>query len=221
MFNNFRDRLLFIKLSRDEQYARLAFFILGVVCTAIVIDLIYLNLFLLNRGNNAVFTSSSIKHSITSVPSPMMVDSLSPTSIPTPVPTTITSSGSSGVQSGGVKDLYIPLGSGTTQSNVWTNIPGAEAQIDFGQYQHIKEVRFEASIYVPDSNEAVSVRLYNITDNHPVWYSQVTTNSNNNNYLISGPVSYVFGQKLYQVQMETQLQAPANLVQSRIHVILN
>ncbi len=219
MLNNFRDRLLFIKLSRDERYVRLAFFILGIICTAIVINLIYLNVLFFDRNNYANMTNVKTIV-VTPLPEKITPTGVSPTSEPNVgsnnnLVTTIATQ-----QTGGVKDLYIPLGSGNTQAKDWTNIPGAEAEIDFGKYQNIKEIHFEASVLIPNTNETVAVRLYNVTDNHPVWYSQVTSTSSNNNYLISGPISYDFGLKLYQVQMQTQLQAPANLVQSRIHIIL-
>jgi hypothetical protein len=39
-------------------------------------------------------------------------------------------------------------------------------------------------------------------------------------YLISNPIAYDKGSKIYQVQMKTQLQYPANLTQARIHITL-
>ena len=92
--------------------------------------------------------------------------------------------------------------------------------LDFGSYNRIKEVHFEASVYVPTANQSVSVRLYNVTDKHPVWYSEVTMAGGPSAYLTSPAVSYDTGTKLYQVQMKTQLQSTANLVQSKIHVTL-
>ncbi len=119
-----------------------------------------------------------------------------------------------------VKDYFISLGSGTSDAGDWTDVPGVSADINFGNYRSIKEIRFEVSIYVPTANETVSVRLYNMTDKHPVWNSEVTSNGGQTEILTSSPLVYDTGEKVYQVQMKTQLRYSATLVQSRIHIIL-
>lgn len=119
-------------------------------------------------------------------------------------------------------EFFIPLGTGTSTAATWTNVPGVQAYIDSTQYPNIQTVTFEASVVLPASLQIVSVQLYNMTANHPVWFSQVTLQSSNGTgMLISSPITLDPGNNLYQVQMQTQLQAPANLVQSRVHIITN
>ncbi len=119
-------------------------------------------------------------------------------------------------------EFFIPLGTGTSTASTWTNVPGVQAYIDSSQYPNIQTVTFEASVVLPASLQIVSVQLYNMTANHPVWFSQVTLQSSNGTgLLISNPITLDPGNNLYQVQMQTQLQAPANLVQSRVHIITN
>ena len=113
------------------------------------------------------------------------------------------------------------MGSGSSQAGDWTDVPGLEASVDFGKYKSIKEIRFEASISVPTANEAVWVRLFNKTDQHPVWFSEATMTGGASSYLVSSPITYDKGSKTYQVQMKTQLKYTANLTQSRIHITLN
>ncbi len=117
------------------------------------------------------------------------------------------------------KEYYVPFGSGSGSSSDWTDVPGLQASIDSSSYGTIKNVVFEASLHIPTGNQTVSVRLYNATDNHPVWNSEVNFNGNTSSVLsVSSSVSLDSGNKLYKVQMKTQLQFQAILDQSRLHI---
>lgn len=122
----------------------------------------------------------------------------------------------------GAKEFYIQLGGGLSAASDWQNVPGLQTYIESSSYPNIKFVTFEASVHLPTTNELVYVRLYDVTDQHPVWLSDVTYNGDGNpKLLISQPISLDSGNKLYQVQMKTQLQAPASLDQSSVHITLN
>lgn len=115
---------------------------------------------------------------------------------------------------------YINTGFGTSQSSEWADVFGAATTADIAEYDDITEVRFEAFVNVPTANGTVSVRLYNKTDNHPVWNSEVTKEGKAETVQFVSPiVSYDKGPKLYQVQMKSQLNVVANLVQSRVAII--
>ncbi|MBI5122836.1 hypothetical protein HZA75_03170 [Candidatus Roizmanbacteria bacterium] len=126
------------------------------------------------------------------------------------------------IVSSGVKEFYIPFGSGSTSSTDWQNVSGLQAYVDTGNYNSIKTVTFEASVHVPTGNETVNIRLFNVTDGHPVWYSDVFFNGGTNSQLlISQPITLDPGNKLYQVQMKAQLTFPAILDQARLHILTN
>ncbi len=218
MFTNVRDRLLQIRLQRDEKEIKVGFLIIGVLIVFLLVNSIYLNFFLYKNqdtsGSRAVELPLPSTPPLPTILPTSPIRSLSPTQ-----PVTILPSNSS-IQVSAVKDYFIPLGSGTNQSSDWMDVPGVQATVDFGQYANVKEIHFEASVYLPNAAEQVWVRLFNKTDQHPVWNSDVSMNDNASGYLVSLPITYDKGVKLYQVQMKTQLQAAANLVQARIHVIL-
>jgi hypothetical protein len=121
--------------------------------------------------------------------------------------------------SGTAKEYYVPLGSGTSTANDWADIAGASAYIDTASYSKIKQTTFEATVSVPAGSQQVWVRLFNATDKHPVWDSEVMTDSSGPILLTSKPIKLDSGNKLYQVQMKTQLKALTNLVQSRVRII--
>ncbi len=116
------------------------------------------------------------------------------------------------------KEYYVPLGSGTNATDEWTNVAGASVYIDTASYGRIKQAIFEATVTVPAGSQQVWVRLYNATDKHPVWFSDMTTDLSGPILLTSKAIRLDTGNNLYQVQMKTQLKALTNLVQSRVRV---
>lgn len=209
MLNDIRDRILSARLQRDEKEIKVLFGIIGLVIVSVIAGAAYL--FFIFSKNLQTLNESASKPLVQA-----------PTPTPTPLPTPSiepTASQTLPLQESSVKEYFVPLGSGTNQTSDWTDVPGVQATIDFGKYPNIKEVKFEASVHVPTANQYVYVRLYNVTDKHPVWYSDVSMNSPTA-LLTSQPIIYDEGEKLYQVQMKTQLKFLANLVQSRIHIIL-
>ena len=120
-----------------------------------------------------------------------------------------------------VKEFFVPFGAGSNSSDDWQDISGLRATLDPANYGSIKTVIFEATIRIPTGNEIAYVRLYNATDKHPVWFSDVSQEGGTPQLLTSKPIMLDSGNKTYQVQMKTSLKYPAYLDQSRLHIITN
>lgn len=141
--------------------------------------------------------------------------SLSPTLTPTPTKAAVQSNSTANVS----REYYVPFGSGSGSSSDWQDVPGLQAYVDNASYPNIKSIVFEASLHIPTGNQTAGVRLYNVTDGHPVWNSEINFNGNTSSvFLNSQAVSLDTGNKLYKVQMKTQLQFQAILDQSRLHI---
>lgn len=215
MIGEYKDRQILTELHRDEKAVKIGFFLITILFVILIISVFYLTL--------RSFKSPSGESEVGQLPTPTLsapvLSSPSPTSFSPPVtPTqTVPTSSNTSVEPA-IKDYYIPFGTGTNQTSDWTDVPGMQAVIDFGNYTNIKEVYFEVNVNIPTGNEIVWVRLYNLTDKHPVWYSEVSTT--NNDYVFSSPIVYDTGTKVYQVQMKTQLQYPANITLARVHIVL-
>lgn len=117
------------------------------------------------------------------------------------------------------KEYYVPLGSGGSTSSEWTDVPGVQGYIDSTSYGKIKTVTFEASLHTPTNNQEAEARLYNVSDSHPVWNSEVKISGGTPQLKISSPIKLDGGSKLYQVQMKTQLQSRTNLENARVRII--
>jgi len=211
MAKKLRERFILTRVYKDERNSRVGFTIFGILIIALAFDLIYLNILSLNK-TSIILTQQKSNPSVTVTPTAIQT----PTSAP--AVQMYQPQNSSQPQA---SEYFIALGSGTSESGDWEDVPGLEASVDFGKYPNIKEIRFEASVSVPTANEAVSVRLFNKTDQHPVWNSEITMDGGASSYLVSSPLIYDKGAKTYGVQMKTQLKFAANLTQSRIHIVSN
>lgn len=150
------------------------------------------------------------------------------TSIPRKQTTQITYSTTSVVQpttatqkTSFVQEIFIPLGSGSSSTADWTDVPGVKAEVDSGKYGSIKQVLFEASVHVPNANQIVEVRLYNETDKYIVGNSEFLYPSGTTQNFRIAEIQLGSGAKTYKVQMKTQLQYNAILDQARIHITTN
>ncbi len=122
-------------------------------------------------------------------------------------------------ESTGAKEFFIPFGSGSSSAGDWEDIEGLQVYIDSTNYKGIKKVTFEASVRIPTGNQTAYVRLFNKTDKHPVWFSEVSITGGTPALLISEPITLDKGNKLYQVQVKTQLKFVTIIDQARIHII--
>ena len=127
---------------------------------------------------------------------------------------TTTSSSSS------INEVTIPLGSGETNSKEWTDIPGMNAYIDTKRYSSISSVRFEAVLRIPNAQGWVHARLYNKTDDRPVWNSEVISETDKSLLKQSEPITLDAGNKLYQVQLKSTIGVQALIDSGRIKIQL-
>ncbi len=119
-----------------------------------------------------------------------------------------------------VKEFYIPLGTGMTTNNQWEDVTGAEITLDPANYPNIMEVHFEAGLRIPVANGTVTARLYNVTDQHPVWFSDVSAGTSNSTFASSGKITLDKGAKLYRVQLMSSLQYPAFMDMARVKIVV-
>lgn len=127
----------------------------------------------------------------------------------------------SSLESMQVLEYFVPIGTGSVGADNWTDVAGARVAIDSTKYSGIKTVVFEASVHIPTGTGRSSVRLYNVTDKHPVWFSDVSLEGGDQKLLRSSPISLDSGEKVYQVQMMNTLKTPTSITQSRIKITVS
>ncbi len=117
------------------------------------------------------------------------------------------------------REIYIPLGSGSTQKNSWDDLIATETIIDPANYGKIKEAYFIASLRNPTQNGQVDVQLYNVTDNYPVFGTHLVLNGPASQTITSEKFAMPEGNKLYRVQLKSSLSAPSYLDNAKIRLI--
>ncbi len=202
---------------------------IGLAILAIaLVDLAYVNWWILkrdstkNEGNN----QTRVLEVVTS-PAP------SPTQ-PTPQPETTQTEPKTVVETKTVvekqtqtivqtaqKEIFIPIGTGSTKNNSYEDLAGLEVSIDTNKYPNIDSVTFEASIWVQDGNGKMFAQLYNMTDKHPVWNSEISTSSGSSVLAVSTKIALDSGNKTYRVQAKTNLTSyAAHVDNARIKITL-
>jgi hypothetical protein len=118
-----------------------------------------------------------------------------------------------------VREFFVPFGTGQGNSTDWTDLAGLSATIDTTNYVRLKSVVFEATMRIPTGNEAAYARLFNVTDKHPVWFSEVSLDGGVAKLISSSPITLDPGSKTYQVQIKTGLGYPLYIDQARLHIL--
>ena len=146
---------------------------------------------------------ATASHKLTSEPTPTTAEDVSPT------PTVVTNA---------TKEFFVPLGQGSSSADDWQDVPTIQATIDTANYPDIKSATFEVSFRIPTGNEIAYIRLYNTTDKHPVWTSELSLEGGTPKFLTKA-ITLEPGSKTYQVQMKTSLKFQAIFDQARLHII--
>lgn len=138
---------------------------------------------------------------------------VSPTPTPTASPRQVVSQGGGKAVT---REVYVPLGSGATNSQDWVNT-GAQAYIDTNQYQ-IKAAYFEATLRA-NSGQVVA-RLVNKNENEYIWGSEVSHNTPTATLIRSGKINLPAGNKLYVVQLRAELPQDVFLDGARVRLLV-
>lgn len=121
--------------------------------------------------------------------------------------------------SGGSNEFFVPFGAATGASQgSFTNVGGLQAYVNMSEYSNVSTVVFEVTV---GGSGIVTVQLYDATDGYVIPNSTVTMPGGSPQLLVSSPVTLPPGNKLYQVQVQTQLNAPAIINQARLHITTN
>ncbi len=120
--------------------------------------------------------------------------------------------------SAGPKEYYIPLGSGSTRLTDYQDLTSVEAYVDTANYPSIKQAYFEVHLRNTTGNGAVIAKLFNVTDKHDVWFSEVSFIGGGTG-LRESKISLDKGNKLYRVMMKATLFYDVHVDNARIRIL--
>jgi hypothetical protein len=115
--------------------------------------------------------------------------------------------------------LYIPLGTGKTTSSEWDELPATEVTVNTANYPALAKAYFEVFMHLTTGNGTMQAKLYNSTDRHDVWFSDVSMSSDKVTRL-EVPITLDTGNKRYKVMVKSSLKYEAVLDNARIRIQL-
>lgn len=118
----------------------------------------------------------------------------------------------------GAKEYFIPLGSGSTKTNEYEELKSVEAYVDTGNYPVIKEAYFDLHLRNPTGNGRVYAKLYNVTDKHDVWFSEVFFEGGGTMQKES-KITLDPGKKLYRVMIKSSLRYDVYADNAKIRIV--
>ncbi len=202
---------------------------IGIAILAVALfDLVYLN-YLTFKGEGAKQEARTVDLK----PTPAPIASQEPSAANTPVPSAVPQASSQPstppttnvtqqtIVQTAQKEIFIPVGDGSTNSHSYVNLSGAQVTIDSSNYSGVASVDFEASLWVTGGNGKAYAQLYNITAGHPVWNSELSNSSGTGVLLVSPTISLDSGQNTYVIQAKTDITDwSANVTTGRIKIVL-
>lgn len=197
-----------------------------------LVDLIYINYWVLQTTKNAVSSGAdgdTRKIEDIASPSPEALASPSPkaatekaTSTPVPTPTIVqTQVQQRTVVQTAQKEIFIPIGSGATFSNSYSDLSGVQVTVDWSKYSGIESVVFEATVKVDGGNGKAYGQLVNVTDSNPLNESTISSSSGSGEFKVSGGIPLISGVKTYGVRAKTDItEFAAHIDNARIKITL-
>jgi len=98
------------------------------------------------------------------------------------------------------KEVFIPIGAGSIKSGSYADVGGLEVSIDTDKYPAIASAVFEAGLWSDGGNGKVWAQLYNVSDKHPVWFSEISASSATSKFVSSLNITLGKGLRTYKVQ---------------------
>lgn len=196
---------------------------IGIAILAVALfDLVYLNyLTFKNDGTKQGSRTVDMKPTPAPAASPQPVVSGQPSPSPQASSVPVTNLTQQTIVQTAQKEIFIPVGEGSTNSNSYTNLSGAQVMVDSSKYSGIASADFEANVWVTGGNGKAYTQLFNVTAGHPVWNSEITTSSASGILLVSAPIMLDSGQNTYQIQAKTDLtDFSTNVRTARIKIVL-
>jgi len=119
------------------------------------------------------------------------------------------------------KEIFVPMGSGSTTSGTFTDLAGTDVTVDTAKYSQIDSVVFEASIWVVGGNGRAWAQITNVGDKNPLIESQIFGISGTGEVKASGKTPFPSGAKTYRIQAKTDItNFAAHVENARLKITL-
>jgi hypothetical protein len=216
----------------DQSLLGRIFTKIGLAIFAIaLIDLVYINWWVLKSQELKVPSTELAASESQSLESRAVNENLAPSPTPIPFPSTspdtkvetktVVEKNSQTIVQTAQKEIFIPMGSGSSTSGTFADLAGTDVTIDTSKYSSIESVTFEASIRVEGGNGKATARVLNVDDKNPYIESEISTSSGTAVVKGSSKLPIPSGTRTYRVQAKTDItNFPAHITNARLKITL-
>lgn len=119
------------------------------------------------------------------------------------------------------KEIFIPIGSGSSNSDKFEDLAGTDVTVDFSKYPPIEFMVFEASIWVVGGNGKAWGQIKTVSDNNPLIQSQISSISPSGEVKTSSYLPIPTSVKTYRMMAKTDItNFAAHIENARIKITL-
>ena len=154
-------------------------------------------------------------------PSPSPKEETEPKEVGASEPKTVIQKETQTIVQTAQKEIFIPMGSGSTFSGTFTDIAGTDVTVDTAKYSQIDSVVFEASIWVTGGNGRAWAQITNVNEKNPLIESQISGTAGTGEVKASGKIPIPSGAKTYRIQAKTDItNFAAHVENARLKITL-
>jgi len=215
----------------DKSLPSRIFTKLGIAILAVaLLDLAFVNWVIIKdqKAQNSTTQETSVNKSITTSasspeasPSPSPSEETQSKEIGASEPKTVIQKETQTIVQTAQKEIFIPMGSGSTTSGTFTDLTGTDVTVDTAKYSQIDSVVFEASIWVTGSNGRAWAQITNVNEKNPLIESQISGISGTGEVKASGKIPFPSGAKTYRIQAKTDItNFAAHIDNARLKITL-
>lgn len=119
------------------------------------------------------------------------------------------------------KEIFIPIGSGYTTTQTYSDLSGVEVTIDSTKYPGLEGVYLEAAVWIEGGNGRAFGQLFNVNDKIGYIESQISNSTLTPTLKSSNKIPLASGAKTYRVQAKTDLaNYQAHVDNARLKIVL-
>ncbi len=116
------------------------------------------------------------------------------------------------------KESYLTLVSGTATGGNWVTVTGSEFWLDQSLYGNVVQVTWEGWLKVQDGNGVGMARLYDVTNNRAVDFSEVSVSGRERASFYSKALAIWRGQNQYRVELKSSTAYPVTISDARLRI---
>ena len=122
-------------------------------------------------------------------------------------------------KAGTEKESFLRLMEGVAAGSNWTTVVGTEFWLNQELYGNVKKITWEGWLKVQDGNGVGMARLYDVTNNRAVDFSEVKVTGEGRISFYSPVLAIWRGQNQYRIEVRSSTGYPVTISEARLRIV--